>query len=319
MTVSREQLEVHLEKVRALVRDPRQGLYGPSSMVWRVNREQLLFLAGTRAALLQEAHPFVAHGVDQHSATKSDPFGRFERTFKHVHAMIFGELDSALASARRVHAFHQKVRGTIGENSGAYAKGAPYQANDEQALLWVHATLWESSITAYELFFRPLSGDEKERYYQETKLFAYLFGIPEAVLPPTFPDFSAYNERMWRSNDLAVASVAREMAAFILSPANPLQRRLTGWNRIMTAGLLPERFREAYGLSFGAKERAAYEMSVRALRALWPLVPRQIRFVPAYLLARRRLGLEVVPTIGERLVARMGQDGHPGQRATPAR
>jgi uncharacterized protein (DUF2236 family) len=77
MTVSRQDLEASLEKVRARTEDPRHGLFGPSSLVWRVNREQLLFLAGTRAVLLQEAHPFVAHGIDQHSRTKSDPLGRF--------------------------------------------------------------------------------------------------------------------------------------------------------------------------------------------------------------------------------------------------
>lgn len=305
MTVSREQLESHLEKVRSEVRDPRQGLYGPSSLVWRINREQILFLAGARAALLQEAHPFVAHGVDQHSLAKADPIGRFQRTFKHVHAMIFGDLESALTSARRVHAFHTKVRGSIGENTGTYAKGSFYQANDEQALLWVHATIWESSAMAYELFFGPLLPDERERYYQETKLFAYLFGIPEAILPPNYPEFIAYNEKMWASPELGVESTAREMAEIILSPSNPLQRHLTGWNRVLTAGFMPPRFREAYGLAFGRKERATFAASVRALRTLWPIVPRQIRFVPAYLVALERMGQAVVPTLAERLMTRV--------------
>ena len=305
MTVSREELEAHLDKVRSTVKDPRQGIYGPSSLVWRVNREQILFLAGARAALLQEAHPFVAHGVDQHSLAKTDPVGRFQRTFKHVHAMVFGDLDSALTSARRVHAFHTKIRGTIGEDTGTHRKGSFYQANDEHALLWVHATIWESSLMAYDHFFRPLSPEEKERYYQETKLFAYLFGIPDAILPPKFGDFMAYNEQMWRSNELGVENVAHEMAGIILSPANPLQKHLTGWNRILTAGFLPPRFREAYRLPFGRKERTTFAASVRALRAIWPLVPRQIRFVPAYLHARRRIGQEVVPTVAERLVTRV--------------
>ena len=305
MTVSRDQLEAHLEKVRARARDPREGVYGPSSIVWRINREQLLFLAGTRAALLQEAHPFVAHGVDQHSLAKTDPLGRFERTFKHVHAMLFGDLESAITSARRVHAFHQKVRGTIGENSGTFAKGSFYQANDEHALLWVHATLWESSVTAYELFFQPLRSDEKERYYQETKLFAYMFGIPDELLPPSWPDFVAYNHRMWQSDDLAVERTARELSSFILSPANPLHQHLSGWNRIMTAGLLPPRFRHAYGLTFGARERAVYEASVGAVRRSWRFVPRVYRFVPAYLVARARIGRAVVPNLAERLLARI--------------
>jgi uncharacterized protein (DUF2236 family) len=179
----------------------------------------------------------------------------------------------------------------------------------------VHATLWESSVTAYELLIRPLGAEEKERYYQETKLFAYMFGIPDEILPPSWPDFLAYNERMWRSNELSVARTARDMAAFILSPANPLQRRLTGWHRTMTAGFLPARFREAYGLAFGPKEQAVYDASLRALRATWRLLPRQYRFVPAYLLARDRIGQAVVPTLAERLLTRIWVPGAQKQAA----
>src|SRR5688572_12475751 len=113
MAVTREQLEAHLDKVQARVRDPRAGLFGPGSLVWNINREQSIFLAGGRAALLQEAHPYVAHGVDQHSLTRSDPQGRFERTFRNVYAMVFGDLESALKSARRVHTIHERIRGQI--------------------------------------------------------------------------------------------------------------------------------------------------------------------------------------------------------------
>jgi uncharacterized protein (DUF2236 family) len=305
VTVTSEQLEACLERARARVGEPRLGLFGPASMVWHVNREQLLFLAGTRAVLLQEAHPYVAHGVDQHSRTKTDPIGRFERTFRHVHAMLFGDLDSALASARRVHRYHATIRGTITERTGAYAAGAAYEANDEAALLWVHATLWESSITAYELLFRPLTESDKERYYQETKLFAYMFGIADETLPPTWPDFVAYNERMWRSDELGVEHTARSMAEFILSPTNPLHRRFAGINRVVTAGLLPARFRAAYGLAFGARERIAYSAAVRAARASWRVLPRAQRFVPAYLHACARVGRGVAPTVPERIVTRL--------------
>lgn len=270
-------------------------------MIWRINREQLLFLSGARAVLLQEAHPFVAHGVDQHSLTKRDPIGRFVRTFKHVHAMVFGDLDSAVASARRVHKYHSTIRGEIGEDTGPYRRGSTYEANDEKALLWVHATVWESSILAYELLFHPLTLEEKERYYQETKLFAYMFGIPDEIIPPTWPDFVAYNEHMWRSSELAVGNTAREMADFILSPENHFHARFSWLTRPLTAGMLPARFREAYGLPFGPRERAIYEAAVRAVRAGHRFLPRNQRFVPAYLEARARIGRAIVPTLSERV------------------
>ncbi|HEY6882247.1 MAG TPA: oxygenase MpaB family protein [Polyangiales bacterium] len=305
MTVSRDQLEASLEKARARVRDPREGLYGPSSMMWRVNREQLLFMSGARAVLLQEAHPFVAHGVDQHSQTKTDPVGRFVRTFKHVHGMLFGDLDTALTSARRVHKYHTAIRGQIGEDTGAYRQGSSYEANNEAALLWVHATLWESSILSFELLFHPLSNEEKERYYQETKLFAYMFGIPDEILPPNWPEFIEYNQRMWNSDELAVGNTAREMASFILSPNNHFHARFSSLIKPVTTALLPARFREDYGLHYGLRERATFEATVLAVRAGWRLLPRQQRFTPAYLAARKRIGTGIVPNLPERLVDRL--------------
>ncbi len=304
MSVTSQQLEASLEKVRARARDAREGLYGPSSLIWRVNREQLLFMAGARAALLQEAHPFVAHGVDQHSKTKTDPVGRFVRTFKNVHGMVFGDLESAVTAARRVHKYHTTIRGKITEDTGKYRKDSEYEANNEKALLWVHATIWESSVLAYEAIFHPLSAHEKERYYQESKLFAYMFGISDDILPPTWPEFLAYNQRMWNSSELAVGDTARDMAAFILSPSNHFHSRYAPLIAPMTAGFMPARFREEYGLTFGLRERATFEAALLALRAGWRLLPRQQRFVPAYLTALERLGRGIVPSLPERLVAR---------------
>jgi uncharacterized protein (DUF2236 family) len=304
MAVTREQLEAHLEKITARVRDPRHGLFGPDSMVWSVNREHMIFLAGGRAALLQQAHPFVAQGIEHHSRTRSDPQGRFKRTFKHVYAMVFGDLDSALRAARRVYAMHDRVRGVIAERAGVFAEGSRYDANAEHALLWVHATLWESSIKVYELIFRPLSAEEKERYYQETKLFAYLFGIADDVLPATWNDFLAYNERMWASNELFVGTLAREMQQFLFTPPTPLLTQPAAWYRVMTAALLPPRLREQYGMSYGRSERAIYEASVPLLRALVRLAPRELRYIAAYQEARARIGWPVSKTLAGRLMAR---------------
>jgi uncharacterized protein (DUF2236 family) len=128
-----------------------------------------------------------------------------------------------------------------------------------------------------------------------------MFGIPDAIIPPTWPDFVAYNERMWRSSELTVGSTAREMAAFILSPQNHFHARFAMLTRPMTAGMLPARFRDAYGLVFGPRERALHAASVRAVRASFRLLPRSQRFVPAYLDARARIGRPIVPTLAERV------------------
>ena len=49
-----------------------------------------------------------------------------------------------------------------------------------------------TSIQVYDLVMGPLRPAEKAAYYEETKRFAALFGIPEAVLPPTVRYLPAY-------------------------------------------------------------------------------------------------------------------------------
>lgn len=157
MAVARDDLEAMLGELRAEVTDPRAGLYGPASVSWRVNREAVILLGGGRAALLQLAHPFVAHAIDQHSATRADPIGRFRRTFQHVFAMVFGDLEHAEEHARRVFTIHERIRGAIGEHVGRYGRGDRYLANDEAALFWVQATLVDTALLVYEEFVSPSS------------------------------------------------------------------------------------------------------------------------------------------------------------------
>ena len=72
---------------------PADGVFGPGSTIWQVDREALVFLGAGRALLLQLAHPWVATAIAQHSKALSDPIGRFHRTFEIVFTLVFGSLD----------------------------------------------------------------------------------------------------------------------------------------------------------------------------------------------------------------------------------
>jgi uncharacterized protein (DUF2236 family) len=287
--VTRSDLERRIEQVRAQVRDPRAGLYGPCSVSWKVNREAVVMLGGGRAALLQLAHPYVAHAIDQHSATRSDPIGRFQRTFAHVFAMVFGDLDHAIESARRVHRIHADIEGSIREDVGAFRKGHRYFANDTEALFWVHATLVDSALLIYEMIVGPLAAHERERYYAESRLFAYLFGIPDEVMPADFAAFRAYVERMMESNVIAVGEPARQMQRFLFRPPRAVHAPLVAWYRIFTAGLLPPRLRRGFELPFGPREEAIFRRSIPWLRAARRITPRRLRYFPDYVEACLRI------------------------------
>lgn len=289
MVVPNKAFDESIERVLARVTDADGGIYGPDSMAWRISRHSALFACGGRAALLQLAHPYVAHAVDQFSETRADPMGRFNRTFLNVYAMVFGDLESAVSSARRVRRIHAAIGGSIGEDVGVFREGHRFEANDADAMLWVHATLIDGAIIGYELFVGELTEHEKERYWQETKLFAYLFGLDDTVLPRSYPDFVAYLERMYASDILHVGAPARELGRFLMRPptraAVPFVKAYTA----LTAGLLPPRLREEFGFRWDPVDRLAHRAAVRGGRLAYKALPKRLQYVPAYVEAKRRL------------------------------
>ena len=288
--IDRQQFREQLEAACRRSLDPRAGLYGPDSMMWQLNRESLGFLGAGRAALLQLAHPWVANAIDQKSATRNDPVGRFHRTFTNVFTMIFGSLDQVREVARRVHNVHRGIRGHLNEDSGAFGEGSYYQANEAHAMLWVHATLWDTFVRMYELVYGPLERDVLERYYADTRIFAWLFGIPDELVPPDWDSFREYCERMYRSDVLAVAATGREMGDMIFSLDVPFSRGPLALMRSVTAEMMPEHLREGFGLP-GPSEanRRRYENTVRWARRVYPRMPRTLRYVPPYHEAVRRM------------------------------
>jgi hypothetical protein len=125
-----DDIERELGMIATEVRDPRAGIFGPDSILWRVDREACIFLGAGRALMLQLAHPFVAAAIAEHSTTLSDPLRRFHGTFDTMFTLVFGDLEQALAAARRLHRRHAAVTGILPEAAGAFAMGTAYCANE---------------------------------------------------------------------------------------------------------------------------------------------------------------------------------------------
>src|SRR5271165_1067631 len=149
--VSASDLEEALCRLRNASPNPQTGIFGPDSVNWKVNRESALFLAAGRAALLQLAHPWVAAAIQQHSRTLDNPISRFHGTFRRMFTMSFGSLDQAFAAARHLHRLHEGIEGTLPERAGRFTAAFSYHANESEALVWVYATLIDSSLLEYEL------------------------------------------------------------------------------------------------------------------------------------------------------------------------
>jgi uncharacterized protein (DUF2236 family) len=297
-------LESALEQVRAAAPGAAEGIFGPGSLFWQINREAIVFLGAGRALLLQLAHPWVAAAITEHSRAGADPIGRFHRTFSTVYTMVFGSLDQALTAARRLHGRHESIIGTMPVASGAFARGTLYRANDAAALRWVYATLIGTALLAYEMVLPALTANERERYYTESFLFAALFGLVPADLPADWAAFAAYNETMARSDTLTVTAAARDIARqLLLRPGKWLRAPL--WYRALTAAMLPPRLRDGFDLPFGEREHLRAERALMRIRQLYPHLPAQLRYVAPYHEAVARLDGHTRVDLPTRLLNRL--------------
>jgi len=285
--VSRDDLEASLARLSAELPDPRAGILGPDSVGWRIASDLGLFAGGGCAALLQLAHPMVAHAIDEHSRTRTDVAGRFQRTFRNVFAMLFGDLDDAVAAARRVHTIHARVHGPMREAIGAWPANTPSHANDIDALCWVHATLLDTAVAMRERIDGPLPVEVKDAYVVELHRFGALFGIPADRLPPTWAAHAAYVDDMLRSGRLAVAPCARDMARFLFGRGSASGQPPLGWlAEVVSRELLPRQLADEFELHSAPRTaRSAIALFTTVYRRL----PRAAVWLPAYAEARRRM------------------------------
>jgi uncharacterized protein (DUF2236 family) len=284
---SADSLEL-LSSLQSLAGDPRCGFFGPGSVTWRVNRESAVFLAAGRAALLQLAHPWVAVALAHHSTLLNDAVGRFHSTFRVIYTMLFGTRAQAIEAAKQLYQRHTNIRGELPHAIGIHAQGEHYEANEVAALCWVYATLVDSAILAYEFILPPLSFDEREQYYQESKRMAALFGIPAAALPNDWAGFARYTAEMFESPQLGVDANALALARSVLSGVGTWLRP-PHWYHAVTAFWMPPRLRAGFALPFSAKEQQTVERAARWLPQVYLHSPAMLRFVGPFHEAEARL------------------------------
>lgn len=294
--VSFADLERLLQETENAAPSVAEGIFGPHSVTWKVNRESALFLAAGRAAMLQLAHPWVAAAIAEHSRTLHDPIGRFHQTFRTMFTVVFAPAETAVSAARRLYRRHDPIRGKLPETTGQLVKGSSYQANDVAALRWVHATLVDSALLAYELVLPELTQVERERYYLESQKTAALFGIPRDCLPKDWTAFQQYFAATVKSDIVGVSSGARDLACRLQAGAGLLIRP-PFWYGAMTAYLLPARLRNEFQLPYGDREQRSAERARHWLRQIYSHLPASLRFVGPYNEVQSRLHGRLRPSL----------------------
>jgi uncharacterized protein (DUF2236 family) len=214
---------------------------------WRINAERIVLVGWIRALLLQLAHPLIAAGVADHSTFRGSTvasLGRLRQTVDAMLAITFGTPIDRQRSLQGIRTIHRRVRGTLAQSCGVFAAGTPYSAEDADLLVWVHATLVESIVLAYERLVAPLSAAERDRYCADSADVAVELGARTDAVPRSWDAVREYIEREQASGRIVVGTQARALASVLLSPLQyPLARQFVAAGMSLLAALACNRRR----------------------------------------------------------------------------
>jgi uncharacterized protein (DUF2236 family) len=229
-------------------------------VAWQVFRNPVsLFVGGVTAVLLELAEPRVRSGVWDHTTFRTDPLKRMERTGLAAMVTVYGARSVAEAMIAGVSRMHARVAGTTPD-------GVAYRADDPVLLDWVQATASFGFLEAYCAFVRPLSPEQRDRFYAEGAPAAQLYGATGA--PASVADqekqFAAMRPLLERSPIVFEFLEILQRTPIFPGPLRPLQALLIR----ASVEITPHWVREILGLdaSFGLRRFEA--PVVRALGRL---------------------------------------------------
>ena len=246
--------------------------------MWRINRERVVLLAGPAAAVLQVAHPQVAMGVAAHSKFRADSIGRLHRTLEAVYSVAFGTSEEVERVRDGVARAHRPVR------------GEGYSAFDQDAQLWVLATLIMGSVNMYRRFVGKLTVPELDRFLEENAQFGEVFGLDPAMVPKSWGGFERYYAETLNGPLLGSHPLCAEVANAVIKPEAPwFMRALSPVFRALAVEYLPLPLRERLRIDSGLLTGMLWPMLHRFLPVMVRMRPASIRYAPRYLIARKRL------------------------------
>jgi uncharacterized protein (DUF2236 family) len=298
--MSTSQTRLSLEPIRwatrvgaELATGEDQGYFGPASTIWSIHQETVVSLGLTRALLMQLAHPWVAQAVSDHSTFDAQPLDRLLATAAAAEFLVFGSRSQADAMAARIRQIHTRINGELTEDVGRWHAGTRYSAEDPDALLWVLATLMDTTLVMYDLFFGQLPAPQERSYLREASRIGEILGVRPGATPTTRPELDVYIAQQIEDGTVAVSQVAAHIGRQMIELRYPSSLgRLIGAYRYLALGYaastMPADLARQYELPISRLHLMVCRTIARGSRIVLPRVPAHLRTDPVARNAQRR-------------------------------
>lgn len=256
---------------------------GPESLTWRYFGDWRGLLQGLWAGSMQNMHPGLGAGVEQHSRFFDERWQRLLRSLYPIGGVVF-DGDRAAQTAAEVRGYHNHIKGLD-------KHGRRYHALDPETFYWAHATFFMGTIVTAENFMGGLSDSEKRQLFDEHVQWYRLYGMSMRPVPESWEEFQAYWKHMCTDvlEDNKATRDVLDLSTLDVPPFMPwLPRAL--WVRVrpliersfvwLTVGMYDEPVRELLGYSWTARDERAHRLVGKAINAAFTLVPWRYRKHP---------------------------------------
>jgi uncharacterized protein (DUF2236 family) len=163
---------------------------GPETITWRYFGDWRSLPLALWAGSMQNMHPGLGAGVEQHSRFFEERWERLFRSLYPIGGVVY-DGPGARRTAHQVRDYHRTVKGVD-------AEGRRYSALEPETWFWAHATFVMLPVLITDHFDRPLTPEQKEAYYQEALRWYRLYGVSDRAAPRTWAGFEEYFDRMCR-------------------------------------------------------------------------------------------------------------------------
>ena len=261
------------------------GYFGPSSMMWQVNKEITVLFGGARALLMHAAHPLIAAGARQTSFYQRDPWKRLIRTLSLQNSLTFGTKQEADESANRINKLHEVIKGKDEVSGGIY------DALDHEQLLWVHACLQISSIYFYELTVKKLTDEEKNQYHIENIKAAEMCLVDRDIIPKTHDGLKEWVIEKSQKKDYLMSTDVSEDVKEIIGggPVPGHIKPIWPFIAFTAFNTLPPEFKKIYGIKESKTKNLILAFNLKLLKITRPLLPPFFRLIAPARWAKQRL------------------------------
>lgn len=207
-------------------------------------------------------------------ALMKHPLKRTRTTLGYILVALLGNDDERAWVRREVNRQHQEVRSLDGD-------AVAYHAFDIELQLWVAACMYRGARDAAAMLYGPASASLLDELYHHCARFATTLQVPAAMWPTSRAAFDEY----WQSS-LALVEVDDLTRTYLWGLASltflptPLPALCGPLHELITAGFLPDEFRQALGMGWSDERQRRFNLVMRVATTTHRVLPRFAREFP---------------------------------------